>query len=91
MRSAVLHLAFEGLGAHRATSEAFEDNGPSCGVSLALGHERHGTMWALRRGEPAPMTRIVLTRERWAERRRDDISIEGLDPVREFLGLLDDA
>ena len=37
MRSAILHLAFAGLGAVRATSGAFEDNHASIAVSRALG------------------------------------------------------
>src|SRR4051812_31053178 len=34
MRAAVLHLAFAGLGAESATSEAFADNHASYGVSM---------------------------------------------------------
>ncbi len=87
MREAVLHFAFEGLGARRAVSEAFEDNAASCGVSQALGYERDGTTWALRQGEAAPMARFVLTRERWLTRRRTDITISGLEPCLPPLGL----
>jgi RimJ/RimL family protein N-acetyltransferase len=87
MREAVLHLAFGGLGAHRAESEAFEDNAASCGVSRAVGYERDGTTWAVRRGEAAPMARFVLTREAWLPRRRCDVTIHGLDPCLPFLGL----
>jgi RimJ/RimL family protein N-acetyltransferase len=38
MRAAVLDLAFEGLGAEYATSEAFEDNAASYAVSRKLGY-----------------------------------------------------
>jgi RimJ/RimL family protein N-acetyltransferase len=86
-RSAVLHLAFAGLGARRATSEAFADNAASLGVSQALGYRADGTTWALRRGEAAPMTRLVLTREEWRVRQRSDIEIRGLERTLEFLGL----
>jgi RimJ/RimL family protein N-acetyltransferase len=87
MRSAVLHLAFEGLGAHRATSEAFEDNAASCGVSRALGYADDGVTWALRGDkQAAPMRRFVLTREAWLPRRRPDISISGLEPCLAQLG-----
>ncbi len=46
MRAAVLDLAFDGLGAEYATSEAFEDNVASYRVSRKLGYvddgiERH--------------------------------------------------
>jgi RimJ/RimL family protein N-acetyltransferase len=87
MRAAVLHLAFEGFGAERALSEAFEDNLASGGVSRALGYERDGTTWATRKGESAPMRRYLLTKDAWQQRRRDDITITGLDAVKEFLGL----
>src|SRR6187401_3073402 len=42
MRAAVLGFAFDGLGAHVATTGAFLDNGPSTGVSRALGYEEDG-------------------------------------------------
>lgn len=87
MRAAVLHLAFEGLGAVRATSEAFEDNIPSGGVSRSLGYDENGITWALRQGEPAAMTRFTLTRERWEARRRSDITISGLEACLPLLGL----
>ncbi len=87
MREAVLHLAFAGLGAQRAMSEAFEDNAPSCGVSRSLGYQREGTTWALRGGEPAAMARYVLPRATWLARRRDDIEITGLDACLAPLGL----
>ena len=38
LRSAVLHLAFEGLGAEQAVAAAFADNGRSLGVTRALGY-----------------------------------------------------
>jgi len=87
MRESVLHLAFDGLGAYRARSEAFEDNEPSCSVSRALGYERDGTSWTLREGTPAPMTRFLLTREAWLERRTSGMTIRGLEPCLPLLGL----
>jgi RimJ/RimL family protein N-acetyltransferase len=87
MREAVLHLAFAGLGAERATSEAFEDNAASNAVSRAVGYEANGVDWALRQGQPARMSRFIMTRERWLERRRDDIVVEGLERCLPLLGL----
>ena len=87
MREAVLHLAFAGLGAERATSEAFADNAPSCGVSLATGYVRDGTTWATRQGEAAPMSRFLLTRDVWLTRRRADTRINGLADCLPLLGL----
>src|ERR1700712_5339881 len=42
MRSAILHLAFAGLAAREATSEAFTDNDASNGISRSLGYEPNG-------------------------------------------------
>jgi RimJ/RimL family protein N-acetyltransferase len=86
MRAAILHFIFEGLGADVALSGAFDDNGPSLGVSRSLGYEENGDELVLRRGEPGRQIRLRLTRERWEERRRDDIEIEGLEPCREMFG-----
>jgi RimJ/RimL family protein N-acetyltransferase len=87
MRGAILHLAFEGLRAERAESDAFEDNGASIKVSRALGYEPNGTTWGLRPAGAAPMARFVMTRERWLQRRRRDFEIEGLAPCLPLLGL----
>jgi RimJ/RimL family protein N-acetyltransferase len=79
MRAAVLHLAFAGLSAHEAHSGSFADNPASASVSRHHGYESNGEDVVEREGEPARLLRWVLTRERWAERRRDDITIDGLD------------
>ena len=91
MRSAILHLAFAGLGALRAESDAFADNLASQGVSKALGYEPNGTMIASRPSGGALMLRFLLTRERWQQNGRDDIDIRGLDPCLPVLGLASDA
>ncbi|WP_017591665.1 GNAT family N-acetyltransferase [Nocardiopsis potens] len=85
MRQAVLHLAFDGLGAREAGSDAFFDNHASNGVSQALGYAPNGVTWDTRRGEPAQIRQWRLTRERWAGRRRDDIELVA---VRECLPVL---
>lgn len=87
MRAAVLHLAFAGLGAHEAASEAFADNHASHRVSQALGYEPNGTSWATRRGEAAPLTRWKLTRDRWDQTRRTDIGLTGVEDCLPVLGL----
>jgi RimJ/RimL family protein N-acetyltransferase len=87
MRSAVLHLAFAGLGAREASSEAFTDNDASNGVSRSLGYEPNGTTWATRRGDPAQLTVWKLTRERWELSRRDDIQLTGVEACLPVLGL----
>ncbi|WP_210603781.1 GNAT family N-acetyltransferase [Brevibacterium oceani] len=86
MRSAILHLAFAGLGAREAASDAFVDNIGSNRVSEALGYEHNGVEWDIRRGEPGLIQRWRLTREAWETRRRDDIELSG---VADFLELLE--
>ena len=86
MRSAVLHLAFAGLGADRAETEAFADNARSIGVTTKVGYQANGERITVRRGRPTVSPQFVLTRERWEATRRDDIAIEGLDRAREMFG-----
>ena len=86
MRAAMLHLAFDGLGAEIAYSGAFEDNLASLGVSRALGYEENGDRVHDREGKPAREIGLKLTRSGWESRRRDDIEITGLDPCRWWFG-----
>lgn len=87
MRSAIVHLAFEGLGASRCESAAFEDNLASRGVSKAVGYEENGDDIALRRGLPARLVRYKLERSAWERTRRDDVFIENLEPALALFGL----
>jgi RimJ/RimL family protein N-acetyltransferase len=86
MRAAILHLAFAGLGAEHAETEAYADNPRSLGVTRALGYEPNGTGRRVREGQAAELHRFVLDRAAWERRRRDDIEIEGLDGCREMFG-----
>jgi RimJ/RimL family protein N-acetyltransferase len=79
MRAAVLHLAFAGLGAEEACSGSFVDNPASAAVSRHHGYEPNGEELCAREGEAARLQRWVLTRAAWTPRRRDDITITGLD------------
>jgi RimJ/RimL family protein N-acetyltransferase len=87
MRHAILHLAFEGLGARRACSDAFADNVASNRVSAALGYQPNGIDWATRREEPADLHRWLLTREQWQAIRRDDITLHSVEDCRPVLGI----
>jgi RimJ/RimL family protein N-acetyltransferase len=80
MRAAVLHLAFAGLGARRAETEAFEDNVASRRVTESLGYRPNGDRWVVRRGQPARCEGYALDRQVWERDRRDDIEVEGLGP-----------
>lgn len=79
MRAAMLHLAFEGLGAVEALSSARVDNPSSRRVSEKLGYEPAGSQLAMFGDQPAEDLRLKLTREAWLRHRRDDIEIIGLD------------
>jgi RimJ/RimL family protein N-acetyltransferase len=87
MRAAILHLAFAGLSAREAASEAFVDNQASNRVSEVLGYQPNGTNWATRRADPALLKRWKLSRERWEETRRDDIELVGVQECLPVLGL----
>ena len=85
MRAAVLHLAFDGLGAERAVSAAWHDNEASMKVSRSLGYLENGDQWGVRRGVRTRMIAFALDREN--SQRRDDIEIEGLEPCLPMFGL----
>jgi RimJ/RimL family protein N-acetyltransferase len=85
MRAAILHLAFEGLGAKEAGSDAFVDNQGSNAISRGLGYQPNGSDWATRQGEPALLNRWRLTRDDWEQRRRDDIELHGVEACGNLL------
>lgn len=87
MREAVLHLAFDGLGAREASSDAFVDNAGSNAVSEAVGYRENGTDWSTRQNEPALLQRWRLTRESWLTRRRSDIDLHGVTACRRLLSI----
>lgn len=87
MRSAILRLAFAGLGAREATSEAFLDNAASNAVSRALGYEENGTTWATRRGSPCQLRGWTLPRDKWEAAPRTDIVLGGVEQCLPLLGL----
>ena len=87
MRQAVLHLAFDGLGAREANSEAFVDNHASNRVSEAVGYVPNGVTWATRRGDAAEIRRWRLTRDQWIKQRRDDIELVAVADCLPVLGI----
>jgi len=87
MRAAILHLAFEGLGAREAHSEGAMNNVASNAVSQRLGYQRNGVGWATHQGVPVLGQRWRLTREDWLSNRRRDIELTGVDACRRVLGM----
>jgi len=86
MRAAVLHLAFDGLGAQLAYSGSFEDNPASFEVSRSIGYVENGDEIRDREGKPARLVRLKLTREVWEQSRRDDIEFVGLEGCLDWFG-----
>ncbi len=77
----------KGSGADLALSGAWEDNGPSLGVSAAMGYEPNGERIGVRQGRGDRLVLLKLPRATWEGRQRDDICIEGLEPCRPEFGL----
>ncbi len=86
MRAAVLGLAFDGLGARVATTEAFLDNAASNGVSRSLGYEPNGFGSLSPEGVARETQRFRMTLDGWRSRPRPPLVIEGLDACRELFG-----
>jgi RimJ/RimL family protein N-acetyltransferase len=96
MRTAVLALAFDGLGAEVAETEAWADNAASIGVSRSLGYEPNGTTRHVRIGGPGnpdpagpvsgDMPRLRLDGDGWRSRPRTPVDIAGLDHCRAWFG-----
>lgn len=82
MRAAVLELAFGGLGAEEALSEARLDNAASRGVSRRLGYVENGVKRSRFGDEVAMGVDLRLTKEAWEEHRMAGLTIEGLDSCR---------
>lgn len=86
MRAAVLHLAFDGLGATVATSGAIETNVASQRISEKLGYRPNGTTIVAPRGVPVEERRFLLRREDWRPDRHP-VTIDGLDDCLDMFGL----
>jgi RimJ/RimL family protein N-acetyltransferase len=86
-RSALLHLAFDGLGAERAVTEVFQDNVGSQGVSRRLGYRHDGVSHDVRDGEVVISDRLRLDREDWYGADRVEVDVSGLAPCLPFFGL----
>ena len=87
MRAAILHLAFHGLGAEFARSEAFEDNPASYRVSRKLGYADDGTERYVVRDRVKVGRRLLLDRASWAAARTVPVEIEGLAACLPMFGL----
>jgi len=85
MRTAVLELAFRGLGADVARSGAIDGNAASLGVSEKLGYREVGRSTVAPRGEVVGHADLELRSEEW--RPPLAVEIEGLEPCLPLFGL----
>ena len=88
MRSAVLGLAFEKLGAEHAISTAREDNVASNRVSAGVGYQPDGTEVHVVRGRAVRVQRYRMSRDDWFDRERPTVLVENLDPCLPILGIV---
>jgi RimJ/RimL family protein N-acetyltransferase len=88
MRTAVLALAFDHLGAQAAVSSAREDNAASLGVSRRLGYRDNGVSRSRSPTGPCTLVHLRLTREDWiASGRGNLVSVAGLDRCAPYFGV----
>ncbi|HZC41187.1 MAG TPA: GNAT family N-acetyltransferase [Streptosporangiaceae bacterium] len=87
MRAAVLHLAFEGLGAEYAVSAAHADNLASLAVSRKLGYAEDGIERYVVRGRAVRGIRQRIDRAAWQAHRSVPVEITGLEPCLPSFGL----
>jgi RimJ/RimL family protein N-acetyltransferase len=85
MRTAVLELAFTGLGAETAASAALVGNESSLGVSRKLGYREDGQARHVVQGKVRHDQRLRLDRKDWVA--RYPVQIDGLERCLPFFGL----
>ena len=86
MRSAVLHLAFAGLGAEYALSASFVDSAASQSVSRKLGYRPDGIERDERDGQVLVTQRFRMAREQWEQTERPEVTVTGLEPCLDLFG-----
>lgn len=86
-RAAVLHVAFQGLGAESAVSEVFQDNAASQGVSRKLGYRHVGISRDIRDGQAVVSDRLRLDRADWVGSHQRKVDIQGIAACLPLFGL----
>lgn len=85
VRMAALHLVFAGFDADRATTRAWQDNTASLRITRALNYTEDGCTQQQRRDCCDTMLEFSINRRRWHALGRNDISLTGIEGVREQL------
>ena len=90
LRIGILTLAFDGLGATVVNTQAWADNTASNAVTRKLGYTSNGEVVQDREGTATVLKRWRLDRAAWEQRPaelRPHVQLDGLEPVRAWLGL----
>jgi RimJ/RimL family protein N-acetyltransferase len=87
MRSAVLHLLFECLGAVRAETGAWADNAASLAVTRSLGYRPNGDTLRDQAGEARRELLFAMERAEWEAQPRPPVAVEGLEPCLPLFGV----
>ena len=86
MRTGVLALAFDHLGAEVAISSARTDNAPSLAVSYRMGYVDNGITRTVTPTGPFELQNVRLTRDAWRAGGRT-AEVAGLEPCLSWFGL----
>lgn len=86
-RTALLSLAFEGLGAVAALTEVFQDNVGSQGVSRRLGYRHDGISRDVLAGRAVVSDRLRLDASDWIPTDPANLVVTGLAKARPFFSI----
>lgn len=86
MRTGVLALAFDHIGAEVAVSSARTDNAPSLAVSRRLGYVDNGVTRTVTPTGPFELQHVRLTRDSWLAAGRS-VEVSGVEPCLPWFGL----
>lgn len=86
VRAAVLHLAFAGLHAERASTETLASNAASIAVTERLGYRFNGDDVRAHCGSRRVVRRYVMDRDDWTACPRPEVEVTGLEPCLPLLG-----
>jgi RimJ/RimL family protein N-acetyltransferase len=87
MRTAVLGLAFDHLGALAAVTSAYADNAASLGVSRRIGYQPNGVSLIESPRGPAELTHLRLTAADWHRSGQGkEVTVTAFDPCRPWFG-----
>jgi RimJ/RimL family protein N-acetyltransferase len=88
MRTAILALAFDHLGAQAAITSARHDNHASLGVSRRIGYRDNGVSMTRSPRGPCELRHMRLTRDEWAARSWSaSVSVTGLAACAPYFGV----